>query len=55
LVILFCTLYAWAYVIEDDGDAYYLPAFLAGSVWVAWGARAILNAGLRVRLEIPVW
>ena len=50
LVILFATLYAWAYVIEDDGDAYYLPAFLAGAVWVAWGARAILRldlAGLR--------
>ena len=46
LVILFSTLYAWAYVIEDDGDAYYLPAFLAGAVWVAWGARAILNLDL---------
>ena len=46
LIVLFSTLYAWVYVIEDDGDAYYLPAFLAGAVWVAWGARAILNADL---------
>jgi len=37
LVIVFSTLYAWAYVIEDDQDAYYLPAFMAGAVWVAWG------------------
>ena len=42
LVVLFTTLYAWAYVIEDDGDAYYLPAFLAGTVWVAWGAQRLL-------------
>ncbi len=41
LIILCTTAYAWAYVIEDDGDAYYLPAFLAASVWVAWGAAAI--------------
>lgn len=38
LVIVFITLYGWAYVIEDDQDAYYLPAFLAGAVWVSWGA-----------------
>jgi hypothetical protein len=43
LVIVFTTLYAWAYVIEDDGDAYYLPAFLAGAVWVAWGAEAAVG------------
>jgi hypothetical protein len=43
LIILFSTLYAWGYVIEDDGDAYYLTAFLAGAVWVAWGAQAILS------------
>ena len=42
LIVLFSTLYAWAYVIEDDGDAYYLPAFLAGAVWVAWGAQGLL-------------
>jgi hypothetical protein len=42
IVIACVTLYAWAYVIEDDGDAYYLPAFVAGAVWVAWGARAVL-------------
>ncbi len=40
LIILCSTLYAWAYVIEDDGDAYYLPAFLAGAVWVAWARGA---------------
>ena len=45
LIVLFSTLYAWAYVIEDDGDAYYLPAFLAGAVWVAWGAQGLLAAG----------
>jgi len=53
LIILFSTLYAWAYVIEDDGDAYYLPAFLAGAVWVAWGARAILSLEL-ITLRKPV-
>ena len=42
LIVVFSTLYAWAYVIEDDGDAYYLPAFLAGAVWVAWGAQGLL-------------
>ena len=42
LIVLFSTLYAWAYVIEDDGDAYYLSAFLAGAVWVAWGAQGLL-------------
>ena len=46
LVIVCVTFYAWAYVIEDDGDAYYLPAFLAGAVWVAWGARTILKPKL---------
>ncbi len=42
LIIVCTTAYAWAYVIEDDGDAYYLPAFLAASVWVTWGAAAIM-------------
>ena len=40
LIVVFTTFYAWAYVIEDDQDAYYLPAFLAGAVWVAWGVEA---------------
>ncbi len=56
LVIVFVTFYAWAYVIEDDGDAYYLPAFLAGSVWVAWGAATIadsLSRFFRRRAERP--
>ena len=52
LVILFSTLYAWAYVIEDDGDAYYLPSFLAGAVWVAWGAQGLLDRIARTR---PQW
>lgn len=43
LVVLLVTPYAWAYVIEDDQDAYYLPALLAGSVWLAWGARSALT------------
>jgi hypothetical protein len=41
LIILCTTFYAWAYVIEDDQDAYHLPAFLAGAVWVAWGVEAV--------------
>ena len=52
LIVLFSTLYAWAYVIEDDGDAYYLPAFLAGAVWVAWGAQGLLE---RVAKTRPQW
>ncbi len=52
LIVLFSTLYAWAYVIEDDGDAYYLPAFLAGAVWVAWGAQGLLA---RVAQARPQW
>jgi hypothetical protein len=51
-VIAFTMLYAWAYVIEDDGDAYYLPAFVAGAVWVAWGADAALRLRLRSRLRL---
>jgi len=41
LVIACTTLYALAYVIEDDQDAYYLPAFVAGAVLVAWGAYVV--------------
>jgi len=51
-VIAFTMLYAWAYVIEDDGDAYYLPAFVAGAVWVAWGADAVWRLGSRLRLRL---
>ncbi len=43
LVIACTLLYAWAYVIEDDGDAYYLPAFLAAAIWVAWGADGLVR------------
>ncbi len=42
LVVLFDVLYAVNYDIAEDGDAYYLPAFLMTAVWIGWGAWAAL-------------
>ena len=50
LVILFTLIYAWSYVIEDDQDAYYLPGFVAGSVWVGWGLQ---DVGERLARRLP--